>query len=129
MIAQAYHVTYRGDNRNCIDHSGSGITSARITATFDGVELSCVASNFGDGTGAATVEWNTGDTSKIDLNIDETVLNTAKVSGSVTEGPFQGQRFSGEFDTSLLKGAGKCTAGALFGGVQSAGFKGHFSIS
>ncbi|SEG64247.1 hypothetical protein SAMN05444920_103659 [Nonomuraea solani] len=131
MFPQSEAVAYRGTERGCIDHSDMGITSARLSATFGDVDLSCVASDFGGGTGTATIEWTVNggkQTSTVDLTIDETMLNTAKVSGVVTKGVFEGQRFTGEFDTNLLGGAGKCTAGALFGGVKSAGFKGHFSI-
>ncbi|TMR97143.1 hypothetical protein [Nonomuraea basaltis] len=132
MLPQSEQVTYQGGNRSCVDHSDLGLTSARISASFADVELSCVASNFGTGTGTASIQWTAGGagtlTSKVDIAIDETVLNKARVSGVVTDGPFRGQRFTGEFETSLLKGAGKCTAGAMFGGVKSAAFSGHFSI-
>ncbi|MGN9837037.1 hypothetical protein ACTMTI_02825 [Nonomuraea sp. H19] len=131
MVAQSQIVTYQGDHRGCVDHSGMGITSARITASFNHVNLSCVASHFGTGSGTATIDWTMNgrkQTSTAHITIDETVLNTARVSGIVTSGAFTGRQFTGEFDTSLLKGGGQCTVGALFGGVTSAGFNGHFSI-
>ncbi|TMR10490.1 hypothetical protein ETD86_39235 [Nonomuraea turkmeniaca] len=131
MFPQSEIVTYQGVKSTCIDHSDMGITSARITASFGDVDLSCVASDFGTGTGTAAIEWDMNgskQTSKADIAIAETVLNTARVTGVVTEGPFAGRRFTGKFDTSLLKGTGKCSAGALFGGVKSADFKGSFSI-
>ncbi|WP_188191382.1 hypothetical protein [Nonomuraea sp. SYSU D8015] len=131
MFPQSETVTYRGAKVACVDHGNLGITSARISATFDDVDLSCVASDFGTGTGTATIEWYLNGakvTSKADIRIDETVLNRARVSGVVTQGPFAGRPFRGEFDTNLLMGGGKCTAGALFGGVKSADFKGHFSV-
>jgi hypothetical protein len=131
MTSQSQHVTYQGNDSDCVDHSDLGITSARMRATFEEVDLSCVASNFGTGTGTGTITWNVNGakpTSKVDFRIGETVFNVAEVFGVVTEGPFAGRPFTGEFDTSLLGAAGKCTAGALFGGVKSADFKGHFSI-
>jgi hypothetical protein len=131
MFQQSQFVTYRGVSSSCVDHSDLGITSARITASFDDVDLSCVASRFGTGTGVATIVWDANgarQTSHADITIDDTVLNTAKVSGVVTEGPFAGQRFTGKFNTSLLTGAGKCSSGALYGGVMNAEFKGAFSI-
>ncbi|NRQ38770.1 hypothetical protein HII36_44150 [Nonomuraea sp. NN258] len=50
------------------------------------------------------------------------------MSGTVQSGQFQGQSFTGQFQTDLLSGAAKCTGGALFGGVKSARFTGHYSI-
>ncbi|WP_214415113.1 hypothetical protein [Sphaerisporangium fuscum] len=131
LFPQSHQVSYRGDDRTCNDNSGMGIQSARITADFTGVELSCLASNFGAGAGSGTIEWTINGAklkSRVDLTIDSSVLNKATVSGVVRSGPFEGQRFSGEFETNLLGGAGKCTFGAPFGGVKNAAFTGHYSI-
>ncbi|MEU6999793.1 hypothetical protein [Nonomuraea sp. NPDC046570] len=131
LFPQSHQVTYRGDEAICNDHTGLGVQSARLTADFSGVTLSCLASAFGQGTGSGTIEWNIGGSrlqSRLDLNIDETFLNTAKVSGVIHEGPFEGRRFTGQIETSLLGGAGKCTFGLPFGGVKNANFTGHYSI-
>ncbi|HEX4813087.1 MAG TPA: hypothetical protein VFV66_10095 [Nonomuraea sp.] len=124
-------ISYRGDDRTCSDHTGFGIRSARITADLHNVELSCLASGGGSGSGSATIEWTTGggrQTSEIDITIDSSVLNSGKVSGVVRRGPFEGQRFSGQFDTNLLTGAFSCTFGAPLGGVKNATFNGHYTI-
>ncbi|MFI7697950.1 hypothetical protein [Nonomuraea sp. NPDC049480] len=131
MLQQSQHVTYQGVVSNCVDFGDLGIRRARISVTFEDVDLSCVARDFGTGRGTATIQWHVNGaktTSEADITIDETEINTAEVSGFVTEGPFAGRPFTGEFDTNLLQATGKCTTGALFGGVKSADFNGHFSI-
>lgn len=128
----AQRVTYQGNESSCEDNSGLGIASATISAGFQGVVISCLGGGFGTGSGSGTIEWalDNGETlsSQIDLEIDHTVLNTATVSGHVLRGAFQGETFGGTFSTDLFGGAGKCTAGAPFGGVKNAAFTGQFNI-
>ncbi|MBX7554204.1 hypothetical protein ABZX95_40335 [Streptomyces sp. NPDC004232] len=125
------HVSYQGQDGQCNDNTEASIASARITADFDGVTLSCLSGG-GTGSGTGTIEWSTTDgyrlRSVVNLTIDRTVLNDATVSGYVTEGLFKGHGFSGTFSTSLFGGAGKCTIGAPFGGVKEAAFTGEYSI-
>ncbi|MFD7019869.1 hypothetical protein [Streptomyces sp. NPDC059928] len=126
------HVSYQGQEGPCNDNSDIGIRSARITADFDGVTLSCLSGG-GTGSGTGTIEWTTLDgyrlRSVVNLTIDETVLNDATVTGYVTDGPLKGHGFSGTFNTNLFSGAGKCTIGAPFGGVKEADFTGEYSIN
>ncbi|MFI7616550.1 hypothetical protein ACIBP6_35525 [Nonomuraea terrae] len=131
MSGQSQHVTYRGTQQDCIDHSALGITAVRFSAEFEDVDLACVDRDFGRGTGTATLQWRLGQakpTSTADVTIEDTTANRVTMWGVVREGAFEGRRFRGAFDTSLLGGAGRCEAGALFGGVRSAPFEGSFSI-
>ncbi|WP_329166378.1 hypothetical protein OG709_14255 [Streptomyces sp. NBC_01267] len=125
-------IAYEGKNSGCVDNSGVGIREAKISAGFRDVIISCVAGGFGTGSGSGIIEWTLDDgtklSSQVDLRIDHTILNTSSVSGHVRQGPFQEQSFSGEFTTALFGGAGKCTAGAPFGGVRNAAFTGQFSV-
>ncbi|GAA4917790.1 hypothetical protein HD597_005763 [Nonomuraea thailandensis] len=122
-------ISYRGDSRTCADHSGSGIRSARITADLHDIELGCVASSGGTGSGSATIQWEPGgQSSEVDITVDSSVLATGQVSGTVTRGPFEGQRFTGEFETSLVRGAFDCSVGAFAGGVRRGNFTGRFTI-
>ncbi|TDD63328.1 hypothetical protein [Actinomadura rubrisoli] len=128
-IPRPVAVSCNGNDRAC-QYANSTYTSARFTANFSSVTLGCLASNPGSGTGSGsgTIRWSTGETSQVDLTIDETVLNVASVSGAVREGPFTDQRFTGKFTTSLAGGAFKCTIGAPVGGVTSADFTGSYTI-
>ncbi|MER6239698.1 hypothetical protein ABT185_27125 [Streptomyces clavifer] len=128
----AQRVTYQGQDSSCEDNSGVGVASATISAGFHGVIISCLGGGFGTGIGSGTIEWTLRNgekiSSQINLEIDNTVLNTASVSGHVLQGAFQGEAFGGTFTTELFNGASKCTAGAPFGGVKNAAFTGQFSI-
>lgn len=132
LFPLAQRVTYQGQDSSCEDNSGTGIVSASISAGFHGVIISCLGGGFGTGSGSGTIEWTLEDgetfSSQVDLEIDHTVLNTASVSGTVLDGAFQGETFGGTFTTKLFEGAGKCTAGAPFGGIKNADFTGQFSI-
>ncbi|MGH3239378.1 MAG: hypothetical protein ACRDNL_03305 [Spirillospora sp.] len=126
-VPQPVAVTYVGDNRACQDPD---YTSARFTANFRSVALSCLASDpgQGSGSGSGTIHWSTGESSQVDLTLESTALNTATVSGTVREGPFAGQRFSGKFTTDLVGGAFNCSFGAPTGGVTSADFTGSYTV-
>jgi hypothetical protein len=132
LLPLPQRVTYQGEDSSCEDNSGLGVAGASISAGFHGVIISCIGGGFGTGSGSGTIEWtlDNGDkaSSRVDLEIDHTVLNTASVSGHVLDGPFQGETFGGTFTTQLFDGAGKCTAGAPFGGIKNAAFTGQFSI-
>lgn len=133
VLPMPQHISYQGQEGQCADSSGLGIREAKITANFENVIVSCVAGGMRTGNGSGTIEWTLDDgtklTSQVDLSIDRTALNTASVSGHVTQGRFQGQGFSGEFTTDLFGGAGKCTIGAPMGGVKDAAFNGRYSIN
>ncbi|MBB5138952.1 hypothetical protein HNP84_008714 [Thermocatellispora tengchongensis] len=128
LLPQSQQVTYLGDERSCNDHSGNGITGARITADFRDVRLSCVASQYVSGSGTGTITWDNGETSSVEVSIDESLFHQASVSGVVRRGLFAGKRFTGQFSTDLLAGGVKCTAGVFFGGLRQAPFTGEFSI-
>ncbi|MFI0480451.1 hypothetical protein [Actinomadura sp. 9N215] len=126
---QPVAVTYVGDDRACQDPGGA-FTSARITANFRNVTLSCLASYPGpvSGSGSGTVHWSNGEQSEVDLTLENSTLNSASVTGTVREGPFAGQRFTGKFATDLAAGAFKCSFGAPVGGVSSADFTGSYTV-
>ncbi|QNT91873.1 hypothetical protein HEP81_01544 [Streptomyces griseofuscus] len=78
------HVSYQGRDGRCNDNTDIGISSACITADFDGVTLGCLSGG-GTGSGTGTIEWTTVDgyrlRSTFNLTIDKTVLNDANVTG------------------------------------------------
>ncbi|MET9444389.1 hypothetical protein [Streptomyces sp. NPDC006610] len=122
---------------NCYDNSGdpnSGTTiaGARVTSGFEGLVLSCLASPLARGEGSGTIEWTLDNgetaTSTVDMRIDRTVLNTAHITGHVTQGRFQNQDFTADIHMSFWQGVGDCTVGAPMGGVKDAGIAGQFTI-
>jgi hypothetical protein len=122
---------------NCYDNSGdpgsdTTIAGARLTSGFNGLVLSCLASPLDRGQGTGTIEWtlDNGDTvtSTVDLRIDRTVLNTAHLTGRVSQGRFEGQDFTADIHMSFWQGVGDCTVGAPMGGVKDAGIAGQFTI-
>ena len=133
LIPLAQHITYDGQDGLCNDNSGTDIHSARLSAGFEGVVLSCEAGGFGTGTGSGTIEWTTTEGyvlhSTVELRFDHNVGNLVSISGTVTDGAFTGHTFSSSFTTDLFGGAGKCTIHAPFGGVTEASFDGQFTIN
>ncbi|MFF5860763.1 hypothetical protein ACFY8B_35095 [Streptomyces sp. NPDC012751] len=134
LIPRPQHVSYEGQDGPCNDNSGYSIRSGKLTASFDGVSLSCLHSgSSGTGRGTGTIDWtdrygNTG-RSIVNAQIDSSTLNTGHVSGTVSEGLFEGHSFSGTFNTSLAGGAFRCTIGAPAGGLKDAAFTGDYSIN
>ncbi|MGI5478722.1 hypothetical protein [Streptomyces lavendofoliae] len=131
---QQANIRMEGD---CYDNSGDDnggmtIASARLTSGFDGLIISCLASPLANGQGTGTVEWTLDNgetaTSQVDMRIERTVLNTAHITGNVTEGRFEGQQFTADIHMSFWQGVGDCTVGAPLGGVQNAGIAGQFTI-
>ncbi|HEX4816951.1 MAG TPA: hypothetical protein VFV66_29780 [Nonomuraea sp.] len=112
-VGQEHRVGYLGDERDCVDHSGIGIDSARLDAAFEDVRLSCRARDVGGGRGTATVTWKAGGvelTSVADVEVERTSGDTATVTGVVREGPFGGRRLTARLRTGLVGGNGRCAA-------------------
>ncbi|NUO99573.1 MAG: hypothetical protein HOW71_12990 [Nonomuraea sp.] len=116
---------------NCVDRGNLGVATARLTANFTGVDLSCGARNFSTATGWVTIVWTirgVEQTSKAQVAITEVAGNTAKVSGTVKSGQFLGRPFTGRFDTTLFGGTGTCISGSGIGNSITTTFKGDFSV-
>ncbi|SEG97150.1 hypothetical protein SAMN05444920_110230 [Nonomuraea solani] len=130
-VRQDHRVDYFGDERECVDHSDLGIGAARFYADLRDVKLSCLAGDVGRGHGRAMIRWDVRGTplvSELDVTVTEGAVNTATATGMVVSGPFEGQRFTGHFDTRLLGRTGECSAHPGSDGVRRAPFKGDFSV-
>lgn len=132
LIPLPQHIMYDGQAGTCDDNTGVNIRAASLSASFEGVVISCEAGGFDTGHGTGTIQWLTEDgsvvESTVNLEFDHNVGPLVGVSGTVTSGLFTGHTFHGSFTTELFTGAAKCTAGAPLGGAREARFSGQFSI-
>ena len=116
--AKAVSYTFSGTFTGCHSVGGdSTIKSGTVTASGSGSNLACTG---GNSSGTATVNWNNGQSSTINITTSG-ALNAVVVTGKVVAG-----EFAGASDHAVLAfTVANPTACNTAGGVTSASFKGE----
>lgn len=105
---------------DCVDDSGTGITSARLndlSVAFD--SISCFSPRGTTGEGRATIEWSDRTTSNVDADVRLESPLTGTLRFTVTSGHFSGM--TGTSDFSAFPAQGDCSSGVTLEDVQMAG--------
>jgi hypothetical protein len=121
-------VTLFGESEPCQNNSEFPIESATLDGSLSNVLLSCVAGFEGGGEGSGTIEWELANgftvTSEVDMDLNFTALWTARFSGVVTDGAFDGE----EFNFSMTVNPLDAVLGCVTFGVKEIDYDGTFSV-